>query len=90
MFKNYVARRLRLGCNRAPYTPLLPLILHVKSYFRDNIDSLELCSRVKNADTILVTFEVISLCTIILHAHEVEALSCWIDKHPGSLHERFN
>ena len=32
----------------------------------------------------------ISLCTIILHAHEVEALSCWIDKHPGSLHEWFN
>ena len=48
------------------------------------------CPRVNNENTILATFEVISLYTNILHAYELEALSYWIDKHPGSLHKRFS
>ena len=48
------------------------------------------CPRVNSENTILATFEVISLYTNILHAYELEALSYWIDKHPGSLHKRFS
>ena len=49
-----------------------------------------LYGRVNNKNTILATFEVIRFYTNILHAHELEALSYWIDKHAGSLHERFS
>ena len=49
-----------------------------------------LYGRVNNKNTILATFEVIHFYTNILHAYELEALSYWIDKHAGSLHERFS
>ena len=67
-----------------------PFILHIKSYVRENIDFLECCSRVNDENIILSTFDVISLYTNIPHASGLEALSYWIDKHPGSLHKRFN
>ena len=69
---------------------LKPFILHVKSYVRDNIDFLECCSRVNNENTILATFDVISLYANIPHAYRLEALPCWIEKHLSSLHERFS
>ena len=79
-------------CPTRPLSDLLdkilkPLILHVKSYVRHNIDFLERCSRVNNENTILATFDVIGLYTNIPHAYRLEALSYWIDKHPGSFHE---
>ena len=40
--------------------------------------------------TILATFDVVDLYTNIPHAYGLEALYYQIDKHPGSLHERFN
>ena len=40
---------------------LKPIILHAKSYVRDNIGFLERCSRVNNGNAILATFDVISL-----------------------------
>ena len=67
-----------------------PFILHVNSNVRENIDFLERCSRVKNENTIFMTFDVISLYINTPHAYELEALSYWIDKHPGSLHKRFS
>ena len=60
------------------------------SYFRDTIEFLERCSRVNHENTILATFDVVSLYTSIPHAYALEALSYWINKHPGSLHEIFN
>ena len=67
-----------------------PFILHVNSNVSENIDFLERCSRVKNENTIFMTFDVISLYIDTPHAYELEALSYWIDKHPGSLHKRFS
>ena len=64
--------------------------MHVRSYVRDNKDFSERCSRVNNEKTILATFDITSLYINILHAYGLEDLSYWIDKHPGSLHERFN
>ena len=50
---------------------------------------MERCSTVNSKNTILATFDIISLYTNILHAYGLEALSYWIDKHRGSLKERF-
>ena len=60
------------------------------SYFRDIIDFLDRCSRVNHENTILATFDAVSKYTNIPHAYGLEALSYWINKHPGSLHEIFN
>ena len=56
---------------------LRPIVAGSTSY----IDFLERCSRVNNENTILPTFDV---------AYGLEGLSSWIDKHHGSLHERFS
>ena len=53
-------------------------------------DFLERCSKGNNENTILVTFDVISLYTNNAHAYGLEVLSYWIDKHPGNLHGKFN
>ena len=64
--------------------------LHVRSYVRENIAFLKPCSKGSNENIIFATFNVISLYTIIMHAYGMEERSYCIDKHPGSLHERFN
>ena len=56
---------------------LEPLLLHVKSYVKDNLDFLSKCSRENYEDTLLVTFE-------------RGALDYWFENHPESLHARFN
>ena len=82
-------------CPTQPLSDLLDkilksFILHVKRYIRVNIDFLERCSRVNKENTILATFDVISLYTNIPYAYGLEALSYWIDKHPGNVHDRFS
>ena len=47
-------------------------------------------SLLKRLQNILASFDGISLYTNILHAHGLEALSYWINKHPGNLYERFS
>ena len=37
-----------------------------------------------------MTFDVASICTNIPHTFGLEALDCWIENHPESLHGRFN
>lgn len=53
-------------------------------------DYLHGCSRINSKNTILVTFDATGLYNNIPHAFGLEALSCWIEKHHGSLEERFN
>ena len=48
------------------------------------------CSRKNNDSTTLVTFDVKSLYTSVPHNYNLEAISCWIEKHPDSLHSRFS
>ena len=64
---------------------LKPFLLHIKSYVKDNLDFLRICS-----PTSLVTFNVKSLYTSIPHNYGLEATSFWIEKHPDSLHLRFS
>ena len=65
---------------------LKPSIFHVKSYGRDKIDFWECYCRVNSRNTILATF----IYTDILHAYRLEALYYRIDKHSGSVHQRFS
>ena len=41
-------------------------------------------------DTLLVTFDLVNLCTNITHSFGLEALDYWLENHPQSLHARFN
>ena len=65
-------------------------MVHVKSYVKDNINFLSKCSRENYEDTLLVTFDVVNLYTIIPHTFGLEALDYWLENHPESLHTRFN
>ena len=66
-----------------------PLVIHVKSYIRDSIDFLQKCSRSANEKTILCTFDVKSLYTIIPHEYGLRAISFWLDKHHATISSRF-
>ena len=48
------------------------------------------CSRKNNNSTSLVTFHVKSLYISISYNSGLEAISFWIEKHPGSLHSKFS
>ena len=37
-----------------------------------------------------MTFDVVNLCTNILHTFRLEVLNHWLENHPESLHARFN
>ena len=67
-----------------------PFLLHVKSYVKDNLDFISKFSRENYEDTLLVTFDVVNLCTNILHTFRLEVLNHWLENHPESLHARFN
>ena len=70
--------------------PLKPFLLHVKSYVKDNIDFFSKCSRENCEDTLLVTFDVVNLCTNIPQTFELGALDYWLENYSESLHARFN
>ena len=63
---------------------LKPFLIHIKSYVKDNLDFLRIWS-----PTTLVTFNVKGLYTSIPYNYGLEATSFWIEKHPDSLHLRF-
>ena len=69
---------------------LKPLLIHVKSHIKDNLNFLKECSRVNNANTILATFDIVSLYTNIPHEFGLEALKYWVENHPNSIHSRFS
>ena len=69
---------------------LKPFLMHIKSYVKDNLDSLRKCSRKNNDTTTLVMFDVKSLSASIPHKYGLEAISFWIEKHPHLLHSRFS
>lgn len=65
-------------------------MLHVQSYIKDNLDFLNKCSRSCEENTVLVTFDVVSLYTSIPHKYGLEAISYWIETYPLTLHNRFS
>ena len=69
---------------------LKPLLQHVKSYIKDNIDFLTKCKRDINHNTLIVTSDVCSLYTSIPHDLGIEAIRYYINKYQESLDKRFN
>ena len=68
---------------------LLNLILiHIKSYIKDNLDFPAKCSRGNKWDIIL-TFDVVGLYSNFPHEYDQEAIEYWLDKLPEFLHPRF-
>ena len=83
------------NCPTRPLSQLIdiilkPLLIHIKSYVKDNLDFWRKCSQKNNDTTTLVKFDVKNLYTSITHDYGLEAISFWIDKHPDSLHSRFS
>ena len=69
---------------------LKPLLLHVTSSVKDNLDFLSKCSRENYEYTLLVTSDIVNLYTNIPHTLGLEALDYWLENHPESLHARLN
>ena len=67
-----------------------PFTSHVQSYLRDTIDFLNYLPEIVPENTILASFDVTSLYTNITHELGVHSIKFWLDKHPESLHPRFN
>ena len=67
-----------------------PFTSHVQSYLRDTIDFLNYLPEIVPENTILASFDVTSLYTNITHELGVHSIKFWLNKHPESLHPRFN
>ena len=67
-----------------------PFTSHVQSYLRDTIDFLNYLQEIVLENTILASFDVTSLYTTITHELGVPSIKFWLNKHPESLHPRFN
>ena len=90
--------RLIIGGPNCPTSPLSQLIyiisklfiIHIKSYFKDNLDFLRKCSQKINDSTTLVMFDVKSKYPPSTpHNYNLEGIRFWIEKNPDSFHSRF-
>ena len=68
---------------------LTPLVPHLKSYVKDDIDMLGKLPRKLDCECDLYSFDVVSLYTSISHQLGIEALSYWYDKSRNLIPERF-
>ncbi|MCG8076000.1 MAG: GIY-YIG nuclease family protein, partial [Candidatus Thiodiazotropha taylori] len=69
---------------------LKPFLKHVKSYLRDDIDFLNFLPNNVPENTLLVSFDVVSLYSNIPHTLGQEAVSYWLEKYPELISERFS
>ena len=69
---------------------LKPFIPQVKSFLRDSVDFLNCVPETVPECTQLISFDIVSLYSNIPHELGYEAISFWLDKDPGLIHERFN
>ena len=69
---------------------LKPFILKVQSYVRDNIDFLKYLPKIVPQNTLLVSFDIVSLYTNISHDLGIKAINSWLTKYPELIHERFS
>ena len=68
---------------------LKPLVSHVTSYIRDSTDFLTKLPTTVPNETLLATFDVVSLYTNIPHDLGLTAVKYWLDKYPDSIDQRF-
>ena len=69
---------------------LQPFLNKIKSYIKDNIVFLNAIPEKIDPNTPITTFDVTNLYSNITHELDEQAISFWIDKHPNTLHPRFN
>ena len=67
-----------------------PYLKHVKSYIRDSADFLSECPRDVDPSTEIVTFDVTSLYTSILHEYSLKALGYFLTTFKEEMKPRFN
>ena len=68
---------------------LKPLCKNVPSYVRDDLDFLRFIPDTIDPDTILVSFDVVSLYTNIPHSLGIEAITNSIERNTQLIHPRF-
>lgn len=61
---------------------LKPLLIHIQSFVRDDLDMLNHLPKFVSEETILVSFDVINLYTNIPHDFGIEAISYWLETFP--------
>lgn len=69
---------------------LKPLCQHVPSFIRDDIDFLNYLPQEVVPQTLLVSFDVVSLYTSIPHELGLTAVEYWLDNHTNSLPRQFS
>ena len=69
---------------------LTPLVPHLKSYVKNDLDMLRKLPRKIDSECDLYSFDVVSLYTNISHELGLEALSYWYDKLQQHIPERFS
>lgn len=69
---------------------LRPFLPHIESYLKDNTDFLQKLPRIVAEETILVTFDVVSLYSNIPHDLGMKALKFWLEKYKEKIHNRFS
>ena len=65
-------------------------ISKVQSYVRDDIDFLKYVPKIEPQNTLLVSFDIVSLYTNISHDLGIEAINNWLTKYQELIHERFS
>ena len=68
---------------------LKPLISHVTSYIRDSTDFLAKLPITVPNETLLATYDVVSLHTNIPHDLRLTVVKYWLDKYPDSINQWF-
>ena len=69
---------------------LKPLLKHIKSYVRDDLDMLNHLPKKVKEDTTMVSFDVINLYTSIPHSYGLEAIRFWLHRHPEEIPGRIS
>ena len=69
---------------------LKPFISKVQSYVKDDVDFLKYVTKIVPQNTLLVSFDIVSLYTNISHDLGIKAINSWLTKYPELIHERFS
>ena len=69
---------------------LKSFIEKVKSYVSDDIDFLKYIPENVPQNTLIVSFDVVSLYTNISHELGLNAINNWLKKYPNLIHKRFS
>ncbi|CAC5374171.1 unnamed protein product [Mytilus coruscus] len=67
---------------------LKPILKHIPSFVRDDLDMLNHLPRTVRKDSIMVSFDVVYLYTTIPHEYGLEAIEIWLERFPSKVPNR--